>query len=153
MQKAKTPTKSVLITFEGDTTRATLLTDYTGDTRAKTAFAKRNPADPYHPYEGARVALARLFGLEPFPEDPEPKFDEGDLVRITVTDPYRNLHEQALGKVMRKAPNKMVPYAVKILDDDRFNNPLLTGFMGFKPFETVVLPGEMKKVIEDGDEE
>lgn len=154
-QESKTPAKSILITFEGNTTRATLLTGYHGDTRTKTTFAKYNPDDakhgmPYSEFEGVRIAVARLFGLEPFPVDDEPQFEVGDLVRINVDDYARSMHKAALGKVMRKAPNKMTPYAVKILDDDRANlNPMMAGLLGFRPYETVVLPGEMTKVGEE----
>lgn len=67
-KRSRVPCKSVLITFHGDTTHATQLTGYDHDTRTKSACAKRNPADEYNAYEGARIALARLFGVNPFPE-------------------------------------------------------------------------------------
>ena len=70
---SRTPCKSVLITFHGDTTHATLLTGYDHDTRTRSAWAKRNDGDNYDAYEGARVALARLFGRDPFPEVPAPE--------------------------------------------------------------------------------
>lgn len=71
-KRSRVPCKSVLITFHGDTTHATQLTGYDHDTRTKSACAKRNPTDAYNAYEGARIALARLFGVNPFPE-PEKK--------------------------------------------------------------------------------
>ena len=67
-KRSRVPCKSVLITFHGDTTHATQLTGYDHDTRTKSACAKRNPTDEYNAYEGARIALARLFGVNPFPE-------------------------------------------------------------------------------------
>lgn len=67
-KRSRVPCKSVLITFHGDTTHATQLTGYDHDTRTKSACAKRNPTDEYSAYEGARIALARLFGVDPFPE-------------------------------------------------------------------------------------
>lgn len=67
-KRSRVPCKSVLITFHGDTTHATQLTGYDHDTRTKSAYAKRNPTDEYNAYEGARIALARLFGVDPFPE-------------------------------------------------------------------------------------
>ena len=90
-KKSLPPCKSVLITFHGDTTHATKLTGYDHDTRTKSACAKRNPADDYNAYEGARIALARLFGVNPFPEmeneeaEPEKKplkFKTGARVRV-----------------------------------------------------------------------
>ena len=105
-KKSLVPCKSVLITFHGDTTHATQLTGYDHDTRTKSACAKRNPTDEYNAYEGARIALARLFGVNPFPEQekkeaapeapaPEKKLEYkvGSRVRIvsaTHANGYRN---------------------------------------------------------------
>lgn len=75
-KKSLVPCKSVLITFHGDTTHATQLTGYDHATRTKSAWAKRNPDDDYNAYEGARIALARLFGVDPFPEMEKPDTPE-----------------------------------------------------------------------------
>lgn len=72
MSKSKTPCRSVLITFHGNTTHATKLTGYDHDTRTKSACAKCHKDDEYSAYEGARVALARLYGVDPFPAAAEP---------------------------------------------------------------------------------
>lgn len=82
-KKSLVPCKSVLITFHGDTTHATQLTGYDHATRTKSAWAKRNPDDDYNAYEGARIALARLFGVDPFPEmekhDAPEKSDDSEM--------------------------------------------------------------------------
>lgn len=146
------PKKSIHISFEGNTTRATLLTDYHGDTRTKTAFAKYNPDDakqglPYGEYEGARIAVCRLFGVEPFPKDDEPQFDVGDLVSLNFSSEERGLHKNAVGKVVYKAPNKMTPFGVKILDDPDGKLPCFA--KGYSPTPTkIVFAGEMSKLRE-----
>lgn len=144
------PKKSIHISFEGLTTRATLLTDYHGDTRTKTAFAKYNPDDakaglPYSEFEGARIAVARLFGLEPFVNDPEPQFNVGDLVEVTVNSPMRNLSKTSVAKVDWKSPNKMTPYLLKILDA-----PISIPRAGAlpTPFDSIAFAGEMKLLKE-----
>lgn len=148
------PKKRIVVSFEGNTTRATLMTDYHGDTRTKTAFAKYNPDDakeglPYSEYEGARIAVCRLFGVEPFPKDPEPQFDEGDLVEVSINSPMRNLSKTSVAKVAWKSPNKMTPYLLKILDA-----PISNRYVGQQPtpFDAIAFAGEMKllKPAKDG---
>jgi hypothetical protein len=148
---SRTPTKSILITFEGNTTRATMLTGYTGDTRTKTAFAKCNPADEYNAFEGARIALARLFGLEPFFEEPnpEPQFEVGDIVRLNCSAENRGMVKDALGKVTYKAGNQMTPYLVKVLDEPSGRDSFIKRYSHLSDCkEVVVFPGEMRKVEE-----
>ena len=143
------PKKSILITFEGDTTRATLLTGYRGDTRVKTAFAKRNRADAYDAFEGARIALTRLFGRDPFPVDDEPKFSEGDIVRLKYTDPKRGFVKDALCKVFYKAPNKMTPYLAKVLDEpSNFDSAYTRHANNGIGRDVVLFAGEMRKIEE-----
>ena len=147
-----TPKKSIRISFEGNTTRATMLTDYHGDTYTKTAFAKYNPVDakqgfPYSEFEGARIALARLFGLEPFTKDDEPQFKEGDIVRLNVSDERRSMVKNALCKVELRAPNKMTPYVVKILDEPNTADRLFKKY-GIYANTAVVFAGEMHKIEE-----
>ena len=134
------PVKSIIITFNGNKTYATQLTAYAGEVRVRSAEAKCNPDDPFVAYEGARIALARLYGVDPFPVDPEPKFEVGDLVRLNVTDTRRGMGEGSLCVVVDKAPNKMTPYVVRVLDDpENLNAP---------KYDVIVMPGEMSKIEE-----
>lgn len=108
-KRSRVPCKSVLITFHGDTTHATQLTGYDHDTRTKSACAKRNPTDEYNAYEGARIALARLFGVNPFPEQenvaaPKKKPLEYKVgARIRIVAPVANFGytEGDVGTVVR----------------------------------------------------
>lgn len=109
-QKSRTPCKSILITFHGNTTHATLLTGYDHDTRTKSAWAKCSPADEYDAYTGAKLALDRLFGKEAPGNHlrPEPKktkttenecpFKVGDLV-LTRGTPFCNECQNRPAKV------------------------------------------------------
>lgn len=142
--ETRRPVRSIVITFNGETTYATLVTGYSNGCRTKSAKARFSSEDPpgmYSPYEGARIALARLFGVEPFVADDEPQFKEGDIVRITANDARRGLTEGDLGKVIHRAPNKMTPYAVKVLDSDFVRCADLLG-------EVIAMPGEMRKIEE-----
>ena len=110
-KKSLVPCKSVLITFHGDTTHATQLTGYDHDTRTKSACAKRNPTDEYNAYEGARIALARLFGVDPFPEqenkeaapkkEPEPELKKGVRVRIDAPEHNIGYEKGSVGTIKR----------------------------------------------------
>ena len=98
MSKKKYPTPAtIVIRLNGDETTATLMGDEFR-TRITRTIAKRNPKDEYDAYIGARVALDRLFDKEFFGEHlveaapekadatektNEPKFQVGDIVRIT----------------------------------------------------------------------
>lgn len=140
INQSQHPVKSIIITFNGNKTYATQLTAYAGEVRTKVAEAKCNPDDLFNTYEGARIALARLFGIDPFPVDPEPQFEIGDIVRLTVDDKRRNMIEGALGKVVEKTPNKMTPHVVRVLD--------VEDWPSMKPFDVIAMPGEMRKVEE-----
>ena len=106
MSKKKYPIPTtILIRLNGDLTTAVYLPDYdSGDgiQFCRGSTARRNPADKYDAYIGARVALDRLFDKDdmfadkmpkktkkaPEPEKTEaPKeeteFQVGDIVRIT----------------------------------------------------------------------
>ena len=88
---------TIVIRLNGDETTATIVGDEFR-TRITRTLAKRNPKDEYDAYIGARVALDRLFDKEFFGEHlveaapekadatektNEPKFQVGDIVRIT----------------------------------------------------------------------
>lgn len=84
MSKTKPLNRSVLITFSGDVTHAVKLSNYDDGSTALGATAKRSPDDKYSEYEGARVALARLYGVDPYPKekaDPLAKFKTDPLFK------------------------------------------------------------------------
>lgn len=95
MNKKKYPIPAtIVIRLNGDETTATILGDEFLTGRITRTIAKRNPKDEYDAYIGARVALDRLFGKDFFEEHqeddapkkediPEPKFQVGDIVRVT----------------------------------------------------------------------
>ena len=92
--RSHTPCRSILITFNGDTTHATHLTGYTGDVRTRSARAKCHEDDAYNAYEGARIALARLYGVDPFPT-PAPTIKEikDFKIEVKVTPVYEEAHK------------------------------------------------------------
>lgn len=103
MNKKKYPAPDgdlIIIRLNGDETVASILDCDFGIGCTGQAIAKRNPKDEYDAYIGARVALDRLFGKDFFEEHqeddapkkdkapekegiPEPKFQVGDIVRVT----------------------------------------------------------------------
>ena len=90
MNKSAIPCRSILITFNGDTTHATHLTGYSGDVRTKSASAKCHADDAFNAYEGARIALARLYGVDPFPA-PAKKELEDIKIEVKVTPIFKEV--------------------------------------------------------------
>lgn len=144
--KSREPCKSVLITFHGDTTHATMLTGYNHDTRTKSACAKRNPADAYDAYIGAKLALDRLFGKEPAADytkpEPKPKKEEpkcpfkiGDLV-LTREMPFSSDCRNRPAKVVAVTPCSGDDFEIKLLVDSSLSDhpyhqyTNLTGYPG-----------------------
>lgn len=87
--EANTNGATIVIRLNGDETVASILDDQFGIGCTGQAIAKRNPADEYDAYTGARVALDRLFGktnweMEQTPkkgaEERKPRWKVGDLV-------------------------------------------------------------------------
>ena len=58
----------VTITTDGRTTLAMKASHRGEDIEVSTGLSHCRPGDVYSEYEGARVALARLYGLDPFPK-------------------------------------------------------------------------------------
>ena len=58
----------ITITTDGRTTLAMKATHRGEDIEVSTGMANCRPGDVYSEYEGARIALARLYGVDPFPE-------------------------------------------------------------------------------------
>ena len=58
----------ITITTDGRSTLAMKATHRGEDIEVSTGMANCRPGDVYSEYEGARIALARLYGLDPFPE-------------------------------------------------------------------------------------
>lgn len=67
-KKKSTDTATILIRLNGDETTATLIQDEFPTRMIRRTVARRNPTDIYSAYEGARIALARLYDKEPFPK-------------------------------------------------------------------------------------
>ena len=58
----------ITITTDGRATLAMKATHRGEDIEVSTGMANCRPGDAYSEYEGARIALARLYGVDPFPE-------------------------------------------------------------------------------------
>ena len=58
----------ITITTDGRSTLAMKATHRGEDIEVSTGLSHCRPGDVYSEYEGARIALARLYGLDPFPE-------------------------------------------------------------------------------------
>ena len=100
MSKKQIPvvTETITITRSGNTVAAMMHTQEGESGTMNVQTATCNPKDKFSLYEGARIALARLFGQDPFPY-PDGGFKEGDIaldenngriVRVRgITDPMR----------------------------------------------------------------
>lgn len=75
-KKPTTPlplTGVITITTDGRSTVAMKATHRGEDIEVSTGMANCRPGDVYSAYEGARIALARLYGLDPFPQEDKPQ--------------------------------------------------------------------------------
>lgn len=142
MNKKKYPIPAtIVIRLNGDETTATLVGDefLTGPT--PWTIAKRNPKDEYDAYIGARVALDRLFDKDFFEEHqeddapekdkapkksagPAPKFQVGDIVRVTNSDitfgDYKNGDVAVVTKVVPPpSPRLRTIYDIKVRSKER----------------------------------
>lgn len=106
-EKKQTTTATIIIRLNGDETTATLIRDEFPTQTIRRTCARRNPADTYDAYEGARIALDRLYGKDPFPKEPVPEkpfvpsFQEGDLVRTRNDDVFVPGCRNRLARVRR----------------------------------------------------
>lgn len=66
-------TGTVTITTDGRTTLAMKASHRGEDIEVSTGLSHCRPGDVYSEYEGARIALARLYGLDPFPQEDKPQ--------------------------------------------------------------------------------
>ena len=66
-------TGTVTITTDGRTTLAMKASHRGEDIEVSTGLSHCRPGDAYSEYEGARIALARLYGLDPFPREDKPQ--------------------------------------------------------------------------------
>lgn len=89
MSKKGNPTQVITITRSGNTVSANREDVYaSGEVNGCVALARCHPNDTFDFYEGARIALARAFGKDPFPKTEEeetsgktPQFRDGKWVK------------------------------------------------------------------------
>lgn len=98
------PTRSIIIQLKGDVTYATMLSGYDGELVARHACARRNPKDEYNRYEGARIALARVLGVDPFPETK-------NVESKVVITPIKSKKDPNVFKVGDRVRTKTMPFA------------------------------------------
>ena len=73
----------VTITTDGRTTLAMKASHRDEDIQVSTGTANCRPGDVYSEYEGARIALARLYGLDPFPKMENGSQEKGHWEKAT----------------------------------------------------------------------
>ena len=73
----------VTITTDGRTTLAMKASHRGEDIEVSTGLSHCRPGDVYSEYEGARIALARLYGLDPFPQEQDKPQEKGHWEKAT----------------------------------------------------------------------
>ena len=129
---------TILIRLKGDETTATLIQDKFPGERISRSCAKRNPDDAYNAYEGARIALARLFAEDPFPkqeEKPKPRekrerFKVGDLARVS-THAYITFGDYATGDLVRIEEVRPGGYYIGVIQGPRAERYRSNGFLRY----------------------
>ena len=76
-------TGTVTITTDGRTTLAMKASHRGEDIEVSTGLSHCRPGDVYSEYEGARIALARLYGLDPFPQEQDKPQEKGHWEKAT----------------------------------------------------------------------
>ena len=111
-------TGTVTITTDGRTTLAMKASHRGEDIEVRTGLSRCRPGDVYSEYEGARIALARLYGLGPFPNTEDTAQEKGHWEkateenmkkgsRVKVVAPYLDMgkyHTGDLG-IVKREPN------------------------------------------------
>jgi len=103
------PVRSIIIQLKGDVTYATMLSGYDGELIARHACARRNPKDAYNRYEGARIALARVLGVDPFPEQKDASMTCGGTFCKAPEKPKKDPNVFKVGDRVRTKGSPFTP--------------------------------------------
>lgn len=132
---------TIVIRLKGDETTATLIQDKFPGERISRSRARRNPDDAYNAYEGARIALARLFEEDPFPKEKEPKkpvrFKAGDQARVG-DHTFLSMGNYETGDLVEIVEVRPVGYYIRVLTGPRaeiFKNPHFSVFVNDEELE------------------
>lgn len=126
---------TIVIRLKGDETTATLIQDKFPGERISRSRARRNPDDAYNAYEGARIALARLFEEDPFPKAAEPekpvRFKAGDQARVSDRA-FLTLGRYETGDLVEIMEVRPTGYYIRVLTGPRakvFKTPGFTVYV------------------------
>lgn len=132
---------TIVIRLKGDETTATLIQDKFPGERISRSRARRNPDDAYNAYEGARIALARLFEEDPFPKAAEPekpiRFEAGDRARVS-DHTFLTMGYYDTGDLVEITKVRPAGYYIRVLTGPRarfFKNPGFTIFVNDRELE------------------
>ncbi len=115
----------VTITTDGRTTLAMKASHRGEDIEVSTGLSHCRPGDVYSEYEGARIALARLYGLDPFPKVENDSGEKGHWEkateenmkkgsRVKVVAPYLDMGKYRMGDlgIVKREPDPDRPGGV-----------------------------------------
>lgn len=123
MSKKGKPPQAIMIGVSGNTVWAHVANAYGQNLECVAGYAKCHPNDTFDFYEGARIALARAFGKDPFPKTDEPKpmvpsFQVGDIVR-TGDYPFVSACRDCIAKVICvKIFESHIEYKLSVRESD-----------------------------------
>ena len=108
----------VTITTDGRTTLAMKASHRGEDIEVSTGLSHCRPGDVYSEYEGARIALARLYGLDPFPQEDKPQekghwekatrenCKKGSRVRVVAAETTDGAYKNGDQGILQDAPRR-----------------------------------------------
>lgn len=112
-----TGTVTITITTDGRTTLAMKASHRGEDIEVSTGLSHCRPGDAYSEYEGARIALARFYGLDPFPKvenEPQEKghwekanpenCKKGSRVRVVAAEFAEDAYQNGDQGIIQDAP-------------------------------------------------
>lgn len=141
MSKKGKPTQAIMIEVSGNTVWAHVANAYGQHLKCVAGYAKCHPNDTFDFYEGARIALARAFGKNPFPktddaEKPsgekaeektdviyhpkpmEPSFQVGDIVRTGDLPFAPDCLNQTAKVIRRRCYHESISYDLSVIRAD-----------------------------------
>lgn len=135
MRKKENPTQVITITAAERTVFANAADVYAEEVQGRTGAARCHPNDSFDFYEGARIALARAFGRDPFaktanpkPESPNDRLDHPELGRGRWVKAEKGACGKPGDKILIRSPG-MSGEKCKVGDilTILYTNPTLTG--------------------------
>ena len=142
----------VTITTDGRTTLAMKASHRGEDIEVSTGLSHCRPGDVYSEYEGARIALARLYGLDPFLQEDKPQ-EKGHWEKATARNMKRGSRVQVVAPYLDQGKYHMGDQGVVERESDLGRAGGVLFDRSGKPTLAWCYPSELEVWVPDAPEE